>query len=38
LPLVLERTISISEKPRGWRLDLDYKLTNTGHLPVPWAW
>jgi galactose mutarotase-like enzyme len=38
LPLVLERTLSLSERKNGWRLDLDYKLTNTGPSPVPWSW
>lgn len=38
LPLVLERTLSLSEVDGAWRLDLDYRLTNTGAYPVPWAW
>jgi galactose mutarotase-like enzyme len=38
LPLLLERTLSLSEKQGGWRLDLDYKLTNSGPSPVPWSW
>jgi len=38
LPLVLDRTLSLSEKKDGWRLDLDYTLTNTGRSPVPWSW
>ncbi len=38
LPLVLERTISLSELPDHWHLRLDYKLTNTGKQPVPWSW
>jgi galactose mutarotase-like enzyme len=38
LPLALERTLALREMDGGWRLDLDYRLTNTGHDPVPWAW
>jgi galactose mutarotase-like enzyme len=38
LPLELNRTLTLSEQRNGWRLDLDYKLTNTGTFPVPWAW
>ncbi len=38
LPLVLERSLAVSEKQGGWRLDLNYRVTNTGGYPVPWAW
>jgi galactose mutarotase-like enzyme len=38
LPLVLERTLSLHEVDGGWRLDLDYMLTNTGAYPAPWSW
>jgi len=38
LPLVLERSLSVSEKKGGWRLDLNYRVTNTGGYQVPWAW
>ena len=38
LPLELERMLSLREADGGWRLDLDYKLTNTGSYPVPWVW
>jgi galactose mutarotase-like enzyme len=38
LPLVLERTLKLSETATGWRLDLDYKLTNSGSTAVPWSW
>jgi galactose mutarotase-like enzyme len=38
LSLALERRLALSEKERGWRLDLDYKLTNTGKSPAPWSW
>ena len=38
LPLTLERTLRLSDIHNGWRLSLDYKLTNTGAHPVPWSW
>ncbi len=38
LPLLLKRTLALRELDGGWRLDLDYQLTNTGTFPVPWAW
>jgi galactose mutarotase-like enzyme len=38
LPLELKRTLTLSEQKDGWRLDLDYKLTNLGAYPVPWSW
>ncbi len=38
LPLELKRTLTLSEHKDGWRLDLDYKLTNMAAYPVPWAW
>jgi galactose mutarotase-like enzyme len=38
LPLVLERSLVLAERAGGWRLDLDYRLTNTGPSPVPWSW
>jgi galactose mutarotase-like enzyme len=38
LPLALERSLKLTEKEGGWRLDLDYKLTNTGAFAVPWSW
>lgn len=38
LPLVLERTLRLAGVERGWRLDVDYRLTNTGSTPVPWSW
>jgi len=38
LPLAVERTSTLAEKEGGWRLDLDYKLTNTGAFEVPWSW
>ncbi len=38
LPLTLFRTVTLSEDHGAWRLDLRYKLINTGKFPVPWAW
>jgi galactose mutarotase-like enzyme len=38
LPLTLERTIHLAEIPDGWRLRLEYELTNTSKSAVPWSW
>lgn len=38
LPLELERTVSLQERPGGWRLGLFYTLTNTGTHAAPWSW
>jgi galactose mutarotase-like enzyme len=38
LPLVMERRLALREAGGGWRLDLDYKLTNKGAYPMPWSW
>src|SRR5947209_7672638 len=38
LPLVLERSLALTEVDGGWRLDIDYRLTNTGPAVVPWSW
>lgn len=38
LPLSLERTLAFTETEKGWKLQLDYKLTNTGDETVPWSW
>ncbi|MGP8175344.1 MAG: hypothetical protein ACLP7O_12465 [Terracidiphilus sp.] len=38
LPLGLERTVTLSEVGKGWQLNLDYTLTNTGGYPAPWSW
>ena len=38
LPLILERTATLTETEEGYRLSLDYKLTNTGSSETPWAW
>lgn len=39
LPLALERTSALTQtREGGWRLSLDYVLTNTGHDAVPWSW
>jgi galactose mutarotase-like enzyme len=38
LPLELERTIELEEADGAWRLELSYKLTNTGTEPASWSW
>lgn len=38
LPLVLERRVALSEVLGGWRLYVDYTLTNSGCSPAPWSW
>jgi galactose mutarotase-like enzyme len=38
LPLELERTIELGEAGGACRLELSYKLTNTGNKPVSWSW
>ena len=38
LPLVLVRTVGLTEITSGWRLHLEYKLTNTGNYAVQWSW
>jgi galactose mutarotase-like enzyme len=38
LPLTLERTLQLSETATGWKLQLDYRLRNTGAFPAPWSW
>jgi galactose mutarotase-like enzyme len=34
----LRRRLDITETPRGTRISLDYRLTNTGTASVPWSW
>jgi galactose mutarotase-like enzyme len=40
VPLRLERTTTLTETDAGkaWRLQVDYKVTNTGSHPTPWSW
>lgn len=38
LPLTLDRALTLTEKPVGWSLSLEYILTNTGRSAVPWSW
>ena len=42
LPLALERTTALVEtgqgSRQGWRLRVDYTLTNTGRVATPWSW
>jgi galactose mutarotase-like enzyme len=38
LPLTLKRTTALAETKKGWRLQVDYKLTNAGCNTAPWSW
>jgi galactose mutarotase-like enzyme len=38
LPLRLERTISLSQTEKGYRIQAEYRVTNTGPAPTPWFW
>ncbi|MGD0789182.1 MAG: hypothetical protein ABR898_14460 [Terracidiphilus sp.] len=38
LPLALERAVALTETAKGWKLSVDYKVTNTGSYPAPWSW
>jgi galactose mutarotase-like enzyme len=38
LPLALERAVTLAGTAKGWKLDVAYKVTNTGSFPVPWSW
>lgn len=38
LPLSLVRTATLTEENGRARLQLDYVLTNTGDVPIPWSW
>jgi galactose mutarotase-like enzyme len=38
LPLRLERTVTLTNSPKGWKLRLDYTVTNMGRAPTPWSW
>jgi galactose mutarotase-like enzyme len=38
LPLTLERSIEVATTKQGWRLSLEYTLTNTGRSAMPWSW
>jgi len=38
LPLALERKVALAETKKGWRLSVDYSLTNTGRVATPWSW
>ena len=38
LPLELDRTLTLVETTKGWRLETKYTLTNTGAHAVPWSW
>lgn len=38
LPLTLDRTLTLSQTDKGWRLTTDYTLKNTGAHKTPWSW
>jgi galactose mutarotase-like enzyme len=38
LPLRLERTISLTRTEQGYRIQADYRVTNTSPAPTPWFW
>jgi galactose mutarotase-like enzyme len=42
LPIVLERTVTLretgNEVRKSWQMNVDYKATNVGAVPVPWSW
>lgn len=38
LPLRLERTVTLTEEKKGWKLSLVYTVTNLSGDPVPWSW
>jgi hypothetical protein len=38
LPLELERRVELVEVGEGWRMKLQYKLTNRGSKTAPWSW
>ncbi len=38
LPLVLVRGLAVSETEAGWKLRLNYSVTNRGTQAVPWSW
>jgi hypothetical protein len=38
LPLVLVRSLAVSETEAGWELRLNYTVTNTGKHFLPWSW
>jgi galactose mutarotase-like enzyme len=38
LPLALERAVALTETATGWKLSVDYKVTNTGSHAAPWSW
>ncbi|MGB8259923.1 MAG: hypothetical protein WCE75_06215 [Terracidiphilus sp.] len=38
LPLAVERAAVLEETAKGWRLTLNYTVTNTGSFAAPWSW
>ena len=35
---MLVRTITLTQTEKGYRIQADYKVTNTSATPTPWAW
>jgi len=38
LPLRLERDLALTQTKKGYRIQADYRVTNTSSSPTPWAW
>lgn len=38
LPLTFERAVTLTQTEKGYRLQVNYKVSNTGATVVPWAW
>src|ERR1035437_9991941 len=38
LPLKLVRTLTLTQTEKGYRIQADYKVTNTSGNETPWAW
>jgi len=38
LPLAMERKLTLSQTDKGYRIQAEYKLTNTGSFETPWSW
>jgi galactose mutarotase-like enzyme len=38
LPLVVVRRLAVNANDSGWKLRLNYTVTNTGKETVPWSW
>ena len=38
LPLALERKLTLTQTEKGYRIAVEYKLTNIGNFETPWSW